>query len=120
MVIQDMPALSTSSVFINNETPKQCPAVSTAPSLDPDTVQKEFNRQLGVMVNQLKSYPSIVTWVGHIMSVSTPHSTYNIRSSTTKAGASPGSKTTASATLASTAFSPTTSATLTPRGSSTA
>ncbi|OAG11616.1 putative hydrolase [Paraphaeosphaeria sporulosa] len=63
MLIQDMPALSTSSVFINDETAKQCPAVSLSPSLDPDTVQKEFDRQLAVMVNQLKSYPSIVTWV---------------------------------------------------------
>lgn len=63
MLIQDMPAMSTSSVYIKDETQKQCPAVSQTPSLDPDAEQKEFDRQLAVMVNQLKSYPSIVTWV---------------------------------------------------------
>ncbi|KAF2439624.1 glycoside hydrolase family 2 protein [Karstenula rhodostoma CBS 690.94] len=63
LLIQDMPALSTSSVKLENEPPKECPAKSLTPSLDPDKVQKEFDRQLGVMVRQLKSHPSIVTWV---------------------------------------------------------
>ncbi|KAL1610139.1 hypothetical protein SLS60_001804 [Paraconiothyrium brasiliense] len=62
MLIQDMPALATSWVYLD-DTPKKCPPVSLTPSLDPDTVQEEFNRQLEVLVNQLKSYPSIVTWV---------------------------------------------------------
>ncbi|QKX54330.1 uncharacterized protein TRUGW13939_01416 [Talaromyces rugulosus] len=46
MVIQDMPALR--------------PLQSILPN---DAQQQEFVRQLEVLVNQLKSYPSIVTWV---------------------------------------------------------
>ncbi|KAJ5773496.1 hypothetical protein N7457_008392 [Penicillium paradoxum] len=45
LVIQDMPSLRLHSVVPNAEQ------------------QTEFARQLDVMINQLKSYPSIVTWV---------------------------------------------------------
>lgn len=45
MVIQDMPSLPANGMVPN------------------DDEQAEFKRQLEIMVNQHKSYPSIVTWV---------------------------------------------------------
>jgi hypothetical protein len=62
MLIQDMPALATSTVKLNH-TSEDCLAAALAPSLDPNTVQMEFNRQLELLIQQHKSYPSIVTWV---------------------------------------------------------
>jgi hypothetical protein len=59
LVIQDMPALRPSQdYFLSN-----CTAETILP--DPDQ-QAEFDRQLEVLVNQHKSYPSIVTWVSQI------------------------------------------------------
>ncbi|KAF1969264.1 putative beta-galactosidase [Bimuria novae-zelandiae CBS 107.79] len=59
MLIQDMPALATSQVWVE-EWPA-CPI--KAPSLEQRTVQREFDRQLEILIEQHKSYPSIVTWV---------------------------------------------------------
>lgn len=46
MVVQDMPSLP--------DDPNQLPN---------DDQQREFQRQLEILVNEHKSYPSIVTWV---------------------------------------------------------
>ena len=58
LLIQDMPALATSQIFLPNEPQGPIPA----PSLEQD-VQSEFDRQLTLLIEQHKSYPSIVTWV---------------------------------------------------------
>ena len=55
-----MPALSTSQVWIDESWPL---CGSPGPSLEQNTTQNEFDRQLALMVEQHKSYPSIVTWV---------------------------------------------------------
>lgn len=59
LVIQDMPSLRPSQTKIYDN----CTSVTYLPDQDQQT---EFNRQLVVIVNQHKSYPSIVTWVGSI------------------------------------------------------
>ena len=56
MVIQDMPALRP----LQTTTSADCTTETILPN---DEQQQEFVRQLEVLVNQLKSYPSIVTWV---------------------------------------------------------
>lgn len=56
LLIQDMPALRP----LQTTTLPNCTVVPILP--DP-AQQAEFNRQLEVLVNQLKSFPSIVTWV---------------------------------------------------------
>jgi beta-galactosidase/beta-glucuronidase len=57
LLIQDMPSLATSW-----ERNPDGPNPSGAPSLEQD-IQNEFDRQLTVHIEQLKSYPSIVIWV---------------------------------------------------------
>ncbi len=52
MVIQDMPSMTPNEFHPSGEQ------------------QDEFERQLAVMINEHKSYPSIVTWVGHVFEVS--------------------------------------------------
>ena len=60
LLIQDMPALRPSqSYYLPN-----CTSVTYLP--DPDQ-QAEFTRQLELLVNQHKSYPSIGTWVGSVL-----------------------------------------------------
>ena len=56
LVLQDMPALRPlQSKTLDN---------GTSETYLPDKDQQaEFNRQLEVLVNQHKNYPSIVTWV---------------------------------------------------------
>jgi hypothetical protein len=54
LVIQDMPSLRPDLTDPNNS----CGSIR----LKNETVQKEFDRQLGLMINQLKSYPSIFAW----------------------------------------------------------
>jgi len=54
-----MPALATSQVFLG-DAGRQCPL--PGPSLD-DAVVDEFARQLDLLIEQHKSYPSIVAWV---------------------------------------------------------
>lgn len=65
MVIQDMPALRP----LQSYTLANCTSVTYLPDA---AQQAEFDRQLELLVNQHKSYPSIVTWVssgiGHILS----------------------------------------------------
>jgi beta-galactosidase/beta-glucuronidase len=56
LVIQDMPALRPSQSKIE----ANCQSVTILPDADQ---QAEFGRQLDLLVNQLKSYPSIATWV---------------------------------------------------------
>jgi hypothetical protein len=56
MVIQDMPALRP----LQSTTTSNCITETILPN---DAQQQEFVRQLELLVNQLKSYPSIVTWV---------------------------------------------------------
>jgi hypothetical protein len=57
MLIQDMPALRPAqSYYLPN-----CTSATYLPDADQ---QAEFDRQLELLVNQHKSYPSIVTWVG--------------------------------------------------------
>ena len=56
MIIQDMPALRPSQ----SHTLSNCTSITYLPNTDQ---QAEFDRQLEVLVNQHKSYPSIVTWV---------------------------------------------------------
>ncbi|KAF2278897.1 putative hydrolase [Westerdykella ornata] len=58
LVIQDMPSLRTQ--VIDPNTRPDCPGWT--PVADPKTTQ-EFGRQLELMIQQLRSYPSIVTWV---------------------------------------------------------
>lgn len=53
-----MPALATSQIFL----PHEPEGPISAPSLEQD-VQNEFDRQLTLLIEQHKSYPSIVTWV---------------------------------------------------------
>ncbi|KAJ4299411.1 hypothetical protein N0V90_004656 [Kalmusia sp. IMI 367209] len=61
LLIQDMPALATSLIWVDNdEAAKACPGI--APSLESD-IQSEFNRQLQILIEQHKNYPSIVAWV---------------------------------------------------------
>lgn len=59
LLIQDMPALST----YDYDGPDGCGEnlFSSSPLID--DAQAEFSRQLALMVEQHKSYPSIVTWV---------------------------------------------------------
>jgi len=56
LLIQDMPALRPSQSY----TTENCTSMTYLPDADQ---QAEFNRQLEVLVNQHKSYPSIGTWV---------------------------------------------------------
>lgn len=56
MLIQDMPALRPSQSY----TLDNCTTVNYLPNEDQ---QAEFDRQLELLVNQHKSYPSIITWV---------------------------------------------------------
>lgn len=56
MLIQDMPALRP----LQSYTLPNCTSITYLPDADQ---QAEFDRQLEVLVNQHKSYPSIVTWV---------------------------------------------------------
>ena len=62
MLIQDMPALRPLQSF----TLPNCTSVTYLPDGDQ---QAEFNRQLELLVDQHKSYPSIVTWVRICFSV---------------------------------------------------
>lgn len=62
MVIQDMPALRP----LQSMTLPNC----TRQTILPDPAQQdEFARQLELLVNHLKSFPSIATWVGKTRSV---------------------------------------------------
>ena len=56
LVIQDMPALRP----LSSKTLSDCSTVDILPN---STQQAEFERQLFVLVDQLKSHPSIVMWV---------------------------------------------------------
>jgi beta-galactosidase/beta-glucuronidase len=56
LVIQDMPSLRP----LQSRRDANGNSVTILPN---DQQQVEFARQLDVMVNQLKSFPSIVTWV---------------------------------------------------------
>lgn len=58
MLIQDMPSLRP----IQSKTFSNCTTVTILPDA---AQQAEFARQLELLINQHKSYPSIVTWVGH-------------------------------------------------------
>ena len=58
LIIQDMPSLRTGVKDPNDKGP--CPGWVPVGS---DEAQKEFERQLEVMIHQLKNYPSIYTWV---------------------------------------------------------
>lgn len=64
LVIQDMPSLTPD--VRNPEDKGNCPG--SVPVRDP-SVQEEFNRQLALMIQQLKNYPSIFTWVSHYLQV---------------------------------------------------
>lgn len=56
LVIQDMPALRPSQTRIL--------ANGTSQPILPNAAQQvEFGRQLELLINQLKSFPSIATWV---------------------------------------------------------
>jgi len=56
LVIQDMPALRP----LQSKTLANC----TTETILPNAVQqKEFTRQLELLINQHKSFPSIATWV---------------------------------------------------------
>lgn len=63
LVIQDMPALRPLQSTTN---PSTC--VSTTILPDPQQ-QAEFSRQLELLVNQHKSFPSIATWVCNPLSL---------------------------------------------------
>ena len=56
LVIQDMPSLRP----LETETDANGVTQTVLPDADQ---QNEFGRQLELLVNQLKSYPSIFTWV---------------------------------------------------------
>jgi hypothetical protein len=56
LVIQDMPSLRPSQ----SKTGANCQRITILPDAKQ---QAEFARQLDLLVNQLKSYPSIATWV---------------------------------------------------------
>jgi len=56
LLIQDMPALRP----LQGYTLSNCTQVTYLPDADQ---QAEFTRQLELLVNQHKSYPSIGTWV---------------------------------------------------------
>jgi beta-galactosidase/beta-glucuronidase len=56
LVIQDMPSLRP----LQSRRDANGNSVTILPN---DQQQVEFARQLDVMVNQLKSFPSIITWV---------------------------------------------------------
>lgn len=56
VVIQDMPSMRP----LQSETNSDGQSTTILPN---DEQQKEFGRQLEVMVEQLKSHPSISTWV---------------------------------------------------------
>lgn len=62
LLIQDMPALRP----IQSYTAPNCTSIPYLPDADQ---QAEFTRQLELLVNQHKSYPSIAIWV---QSPSTP------------------------------------------------
>ena len=64
VVIQDMPALRP----LQSQTGSDC---STSTVLPDAQQQEEFSRQLEVMIEQLKSHPSISTWVSLLAPVST-------------------------------------------------
>ncbi|KAJ5403379.1 hypothetical protein N7509_003250 [Penicillium cosmopolitanum] len=57
LVIQDMPSLRPSQSKTN---PADC---SSSPILPNADQQIEFDRQLDLLINQFKSFPSIATWV---------------------------------------------------------
>lgn len=57
MVIQDMPALRP----LQSRTLANCTRQTILPN---STQQAEFSRQLALLVNLHKSFPSIATWVG--------------------------------------------------------
>ena len=64
LLIQDMPSLRP----LQSKTDTNC----TVETILPDQAQQdEFVRQLELLVNQHKSYPSIFTWVSSILQ-STP------------------------------------------------
>jgi hypothetical protein len=109
IVIQDMPSLRTRVENPNDTGP--CPGQIPVGHVN---ATEEFSRQLGIMIEQLKSYPSIVTWVSHpspqrILPLLIPLA----RSFTTKSGANPGTRT-----EFGTMSSPIRSANSTPQGSS--
>lgn len=54
LVIQDMPSLRPDLPDENN----RCNSIR----LESDAVQQEFNRQLALLIEQLKNYPSIFAW----------------------------------------------------------
>lgn len=56
MVIQDMPAMRP----LQSKTLSNC---TVEPILPNAAQQAEFTRQLEILVNQHKSFPSIATWV---------------------------------------------------------
>jgi beta-galactosidase/beta-glucuronidase len=56
LVIQDMPSLRPSQ----SKTLANC---TVEPILPDPAQQKEFTRQLELLINQHKSFPSIATWV---------------------------------------------------------
>lgn len=58
LVIQDMPSMRP----LQQRTESNCQKTRI---LADDTQQTEFGRQLELMVNQFKSYPSIATWVSN-------------------------------------------------------
>jgi hypothetical protein len=56
MLLQDMPALRPLQSY---DLPN-CTSVTYLPDADQ---QAEFDRQLALLINQHKNYPSIITWV---------------------------------------------------------
>lgn len=62
LVIQDMPSLRP----LQTRKSPNCTDISVLPN---NEQQIEFGRQLELMVNQFKSYPSIATWVSKLQIV---------------------------------------------------
>jgi beta-galactosidase/beta-glucuronidase len=60
LVFQDMPSLRTSVPNPNSNRPAECVDYV---SVGNPSATVEFGRQLEIMIEQHKSYPSIVTWV---------------------------------------------------------
>lgn len=60
MVIQDMPSLRTQVPDPQSKRPKECQDLVPVAY---ENATKEFERQLDLLIEQHKSYPSIVAWV---------------------------------------------------------
>lgn len=79
LVIQDMPALRP----LQTKKAPNCTDIDIIPDADQ---QVEFSRQLELLVHQLRSYPSISTWVSESLYLANSALTIS-RSFTTRDGA---------------------------------